>query len=478
MLAAHHDQENRYAIQANAAKQHLQAKTPGARYPKTPLKVPLNDENAARVFNGKSVLGGKSNNENALTVGKGGNGLGKSGKMAMVTPAAPTVRAPLGNKTTNAKAKAAYQTPGVKPVGRDVEKTAVRPNSNRRLKQAAPHMEGPRLEVHADKAPLQDEEVEYAPPKPQDLPYESDVFPDGVLTFDGLKPENLFKGYYGYYFNRVGKDGKTALERDMEQRQKKSFERGEEQIHRDMDEFDWSIGDIPESKDLFKKKSAPLSSAAASGKVAARPLSKQPSTIAARRAASALSMLAKPSATTTTTAAAAAAAPKPQAKGFLLPKRKPAQPLAQSTLAIRNRAPAVAASRSTLGYAKGRSVSSAVRGTTTAAATRSVSTSRALPTRPASSAAITAPKPRALARSASTASTSSFEATITPTRYANLAASSKEARTQPDFLAVFDADNGEETEDDELLGGGSPASMDDEDGEFELRLEFDDGHDA
>ena len=94
MLAAHHDQENVYTHQAGASKQQLQAKTPGARYPKTPLKVPLNDENANNHgFNGKSVLRGKGNNENMLTVGKGGNAFAKSGKQAMVTPAGESFRA-------------------------------------------------------------------------------------------------------------------------------------------------------------------------------------------------------------------------------------------------------------------------------------------------------------------------------------------------------------------------------------------------
>ena len=47
----------------------LQPKTPGARYPKTPIKVPLNDENAAHVVGGaKGNLTGRSRgNENALT---------------------------------------------------------------------------------------------------------------------------------------------------------------------------------------------------------------------------------------------------------------------------------------------------------------------------------------------------------------------------------------------------------------------------
>jgi hypothetical protein len=87
MLAAHHDQENLFTHQAGASKQQLQAKTSGARFPKTPLKVPLNDENVNHGFGGKSVLKAKGNNENVVTVGKGSNGLGKSGKPGLVTPA-------------------------------------------------------------------------------------------------------------------------------------------------------------------------------------------------------------------------------------------------------------------------------------------------------------------------------------------------------------------------------------------------------
>jgi hypothetical protein len=468
MLAAHHDQENVYTHQAGASKQQLQAKTPGARYPKTPLKVPLNDENANHGFNGKSVLRGKGNNENTLTVGKGANGLGKLGKMAMVTPAgesfrihrdllssltkhaAPrTGRAPLGNKTTNAKARATHQTPGVKAIARDFEKSAVRPTTTLRQRQAAPQAESSKLEVHTDKDPLEEEEIEYAPPKPKESPYESDVFPDGVLTFEGLKPENLFKGYYQYYFNRVDGEGKTALERDMEERQMRSFERGEEQIRRDMEEFDWSIGDIPESKDVFKKTSTvPPGAAAQTGKKVARPVPKQPSTLASRKAASALAMPTAPGIAqpklTKTTAPGATRAP---SRGFLLPKRKPAQPATQTTIPMRERAPAVAASRSTLGYNKGRSVSSAVHGTSTDAASRPPQSQ-------------IGPKPRALVRSVSTASTSS-DATITPARFAQASEVKK-----PDFLSIFDADDEEDG-----LGGGLPP-MDDDDDDFHLTVKF------
>ncbi|KAL2146572.1 hypothetical protein VTI28DRAFT_3463 [Corynascus sepedonium] len=450
MLAAHHDQENVYTHQAGASKQQLQAKTPGARYPKTPLKVPLNDENANHGLNGKSVLRGKGNNENTLTVGKGTDALGKSGKLGMVTPAAPrTGRAPLGNKTTNAKARATHQTPGVKPVARDLEKTAIKPTTILKSKPSAPQAETSKLEVHNDKNPLEEEEIEYAPPKPNDIPYESDVFPDGVLTFEGLKPENLFKGYYQYYFNRVDHEGKTALERDMEERQKRSFERGEERIWRDMEEFDWSIGDIPESKDLFKKTGVISPTTATSTNKVTRPTPKQPSTLASRKAASALALPATSSANpqAKSTRISALSASKAPTKGFLLPKRKPLQPVTQPTIPVRNRAPAVAASRSTLGYNKGRSVSSAVHGDNT------ISTSRQPQGKVTS-------KPRTLARSVSTASSGS-DTTITPARFAQ----SSEVK-KPDFLSIFD---GEEEED--SLGGGMPP-MDDDDDDFQLTVKF------
>jgi hypothetical protein len=299
------------------------------------------------------------------------------------------------------------------------------------------------------------EEIEYAPPKPKDIPYESDVFPDGVLTFEGLKSENLFKGYYQYYFNRVDGEGKTAMERDMEERQKQSFERGEEQIRKDMDEFDWSIGDIPESKDMFKKKTsaAPVTTSIATKKLAL-PLPKQPSTIASRRAASALSMTAKRSGIAQpipkTTGPAGTKAP---ARGFLLPKRGPLAPVTQPTLPAERRVPAVAASRSTVGYNKGRSVSSAVYGPSNDSVARPPQNQMG-------------PKPRAFVRSVSTASTSS-EATITPARFAQ---SSKEVIKKPEFMSIFDAD-ADADEDEDNLGGGPPP-MDDDGDDFQLTVKF------
>lgn len=59
-------------------------KTPGNKFPKTPLKVPLHDENAPGGYGGaKSVLGTKGKGlENMMTGKKGGLG----DKNAFVTP--------------------------------------------------------------------------------------------------------------------------------------------------------------------------------------------------------------------------------------------------------------------------------------------------------------------------------------------------------------------------------------------------------
>jgi hypothetical protein len=184
---------------------------------------------------------------------------------------------------------------------RDPQKTALKPTTAARPKLAAPKVEASKLEVHVDKDPLQVEEVEYAPPKPKEMPYESDVFPEGVLTYEGLKPGRLFKGYYQYYFNPIGEDGKTLQERDLEEQQKHCFERGEENILKDMEELDWTIGDLPESKEVLKKrtKRTPLS-----------------------------------------------AASRPSAKGLLFSKSKPSTSAAPaSTLPVRERPTAIDASR-------------------------------------------------------------------------------------------------------------------------------------
>lgn len=93
MLAAH-DQENLvHARQTAAAGKPLNQgvrqqhpKTPGPRAPKTPFKVPLNDENNPSVFNGGktgALRGIGKGNENGIQTGKAG---GKLDKNTVATP--------------------------------------------------------------------------------------------------------------------------------------------------------------------------------------------------------------------------------------------------------------------------------------------------------------------------------------------------------------------------------------------------------
>ena len=84
MLAARNQENLVLGHQNGGSKRQLHPKTPGARYPKTPLKVPLNDENAAHVVGGaKGNLTGRARgNENALT-SKASKGLDKAN---FVTP--------------------------------------------------------------------------------------------------------------------------------------------------------------------------------------------------------------------------------------------------------------------------------------------------------------------------------------------------------------------------------------------------------
>lgn len=92
MLAAHHDVENRVHSQQTAAAakplnqgvKGFGARTPGNKAPKTPFKVPLNDENLV-AKGAKSVFKPNAKgNENVLQSSKKIGGLGKD---AFVTPA-------------------------------------------------------------------------------------------------------------------------------------------------------------------------------------------------------------------------------------------------------------------------------------------------------------------------------------------------------------------------------------------------------
>ncbi|TAQ84539.1 hypothetical protein B7494_g7137 [Chlorociboria aeruginascens] len=415
----------------NQGTRSVQPKTPGYRFPKTPLKVPLNDENAPAGFGGKSVLGTKGKGqENAVTVtGK------KAVNNAFVTPMGPRTRAPLGMKTTNAKAKA-FQTPAIPAPKNELEKPVAKQTSIRRPKRV---VHADKLEVHGDESPLHDREVEYCPPKPKDLPYESDVFPDKCLNYEPLKPENLMRGLYTRYQASVDENGLTKQDHEDEENRARSAQKADEAILAMMEE-DWTVGDVPETFRHLKKKSSGTTTIPKVSKQTkfTPPSSHGLNTITSRKAVSALSVPPK-------SAPLQPKVTKPTPKSLPFLTKEPTVPVPTNISAMRHTA-ATAASRNTIGYTKGRTASSILH------PKESTFTTSSLYKRPGSS----------FQRSVSNVSTGS-DSTITPAKFASQETEiGNEEWRRLNFLKAF------HVEDEELepgLRGLLPESFGDEEEE-------------
>lgn len=338
-----------------------------------------------------------------------------------------TERPVLGDKTTNTKAR--QQAIGKTPAIGDIEKSQVKPTTVSRHKSAAPKADSSKLQILQDitSDPLSTEPDTNAPP-PEPLPYESDVWPDGVLTFDGIKPQNRMKGHFEYYHNRKDENGMTRLDREMEAARVRRHKEAEAKIMEDMEQgFNWDLGLLESPK---KRKVVPAKDPEATDKPLMRPgaTTRAPPTIASRRAASALGMAGRtPTISTTSTTniqrkplapKSAAATNASKLPSFMQPTRaRPAPPSAAVTSRPRPASTAgLAASRSTLGYSKGRSASSALQDGAAAQDQHHVrSRSEA--------------RSRVFSRTASGAS----DTTVTPASYAKDNASPK-----PDFVSIFD----------------------------------------
>lgn len=254
-------------------------------------------------------------------------------------------------KTTNAKAKA-FQTPAGPAPEKELEKTQAPKTSARRPKKVA-HGETVKLKVHDDEGPLAEREVEYAPPKPKDLPYESEDFPKNCLNYDVLKPGNLMRGVFNTYHNQVDENGLTKMDREHEEAYKKSAKDCDERVLKMLEE-EWTVGDVPETfQNLNKKQPKSMEPTKKIGPVPS--LSGWgPGTIISRKAASALSVSSKSAAVPPKTS-------KPPTKpitSFLSRSQPTTAPLSDRSTGRHN--VAVAASRSTVGYTKGRSASGAL----------------------------------------------------------------------------------------------------------------------
>ncbi|SLM33990.1 hypothetical protein LPUS_02642 [Lasallia pustulata] len=412
MLAAR-DQENLvHGHQAAAAAKplnqgvkQLAPKTPGNKVPKTPFKVPLNDENGPAGFGGgKTVLKmGARGNENLMTVGKKG-GLGD--KNAFVTPLGPRNRAPLGLKTTNARAKA-FQTPGPPIPENDLDKGAQRSATARKPKARVSLAEMTKVEILGDKDELADREIEYMPPRSIDLPDYPDDMPHDI-DLSMFANGGLTRGFWAHYGNPLGDDGLTHHEREALKRQarwNKMDKEIEEAIQSQLDSIIPCTHDPScpgsECKDATahrqtveakqRKKNPPTS--LKPGPPIKKPLAPNPpsTTLTAKSAAVALSHPNRlppltpappiknppppnPPSTTLTAKSAAVALSHPNRLAPTLPKtRKPSLPPSSTPFPPRNPTAAALASR-TIGYSAGRATSASLRHSVLPSSTKPPST--------------------------------------------------------------------------------------------------------
>lgn len=391
-------------------------------------------------------------------------------------------RAVLGDKTTNAKTKG-LQTVNVKSAVQEIDHCQAKLQNTIRPKQKEIQVETQKLQVHAEETgPLSDDEVEYCPPKPKDRPYESDVFPDSVLTFDALKPENLMKGYYRYYFNPIDENGISKRDRELQEEARKAIKEGERKIKADLDDFEWSVrAELEHDAKEVKKPST-------STKLPAprKPLS----TIRSRNAASVLSM----DDTTRSMQRKAAKTPDPskplhkKTSSFVVPGLRASRPGSSQLSSIPKKSATglEATSRTTIGYNKGRATASLLTKTQTQTATQ-----LGKPNMP--TAASTSTFRGGIPRSNTTLSNDS-DKTITPALYAHKKASAADDddnnnnnnnddrawRERLPFLSIFnpdvlhDEDYDDDDDDDPLcIKNKAPVFPDDEDEEeeeFELKL--------
>lgn len=189
----------------NQSVKGLAPKTPSNKQaPKTPFRGGKNDENAQQPLFGKT----------------GGKETAKPNRNAFVTPANPTTRAPLGNKTTNAKA---LQAPSLKVPAEDGKTPAS-------AKPTSPRLRRSKIKVHEsldtahdvlNKDP-EERDIEYMPPR--GVPLNDDpveVLPHD-MNLDVLKGSNLTRGWWSEHAPTKEDNGEDSELSDFEEKIKKA----------------------------------------------------------------------------------------------------------------------------------------------------------------------------------------------------------------------------------------------------------------
>ncbi|GFF73615.1 hypothetical protein IFM53868_01115 [Aspergillus udagawae] len=343
----------------NHGVKQLQPRTPGARAPKTPFKVPLNDENDPLAFGKKTVKAAGKQKENT-----------KPAKDAFVTPLEARNRAPLGMKTTNAKAKG-LQTPAAPAGTIKPEKTNKR-TSTQKIRKFSPLVDQPKIEVQGEDTQDDVPDIEYMPPKPKELP---DI-PDDITydtTFPQFQPKNLALGLESVYGdNQVGEDGLTKRQRKFQEDSIAFDKEVDEMILKQLEEIgfeDKTELDPPSEPHVEGVPKRRLEVRRAKLTTTKPNYTSNISTVRARDAVAALSRVESSGARARPVAMPK---PRPRVASSLLTSRRPRGPSNPSSV---RHAAATANSKTTLGYSKGRTVSSRLHGKTSATPERSVSKS-------------------------------------------------------------------------------------------------------
>ncbi|KAL8724707.1 MAG: hypothetical protein Q9166_007795 [cf. Caloplaca sp. 2 TL-2023] len=335
---------------------------------KTPLRVPLNDENGATVFGGGKKTVRKSN-ENPIFGAKRG---GMMENKAFITPMGPRTRAPLGMKTTNAKTRV-FQTPAPARNENDLGKTVRKTVSARKPKPKVSHPETTKLEnILADKEALDEREIEYMPPVPKALPdYPDDDLPE--LDLSVLQGPNKCEGWFDHFANEPDAEGLSFIQRrEMEEKKTNEYldKKGEAEIQLAIDSEPMSCFCDPEcwgpeckedavrkmeAQETYKKTMAALE-VMIHGPSKRPTKAKGPTIGTSKAAATALSGTKRPA--LAAKSQPKAAVPVKQTMPVLSRGKRTPPPTNPSEM---RHAAAVAASKSTMGYSKGRATSAVIR---------------------------------------------------------------------------------------------------------------------
>ena len=221
MFAARANQENAVYEQQTAAASKTQGirglapKTPANKTTKTHSKFPLNNENATAQTMGK--LAGKTGvvERNSFVTPAGKDSSRNSSyscKLEVDSIAGPRNRAPLGNKTTNAKA---LQTPAAPETQDRVSST--KPSSPRLRRSRIKIHETASIEVNDIPCEPEEREIEYMPPREVPLPdYPDEIWPHD-RTYPQLEGNNLTRGWFSVYASAKSGDADERETSDFEE---------------------------------------------------------------------------------------------------------------------------------------------------------------------------------------------------------------------------------------------------------------------